>query len=88
MCVQDPTTTKDAKAVGSVMFKDGTISDICDNLNLKSRESKFAQRVNLSVMNDNSKLNLLCFHLGLYRVIPKPFRSAKCKKYHIIRSYD
>ncbi|KAL7333681.1 hypothetical protein PS15p_202549 [Mucor circinelloides] len=44
MCVQDPTTVADAKVRGSVMFKDATISDICDNLNLKSRESKFAQR--------------------------------------------
>ncbi|RCH78425.1 DIS3 mitotic control, partial [Rhizopus stolonifer] len=44
MCVQDPTTVKDAQERGSVMFKDRTISDICDNLNHKSRESKFAQR--------------------------------------------
>lgn len=45
MCVEDYTTVTDTKVHGSVMFKDGTISDICDNLNLKSRESKFAQRV-------------------------------------------
>lgn len=45
MCVEDPATVTDAKARGSVMFKDATIADICDNLNLKSRESKFAQRV-------------------------------------------
>ncbi|OAD03553.1 hypothetical protein MUCCIDRAFT_163112 [Mucor lusitanicus CBS 277.49] len=44
MCVEDPTTVTDAKVRGSVMFKDATIADICDNLNLKSRESKFAQR--------------------------------------------
>lgn len=45
MCVQDPTTTKDANERGSIMFKDSAIWDICENLNLKSRESKFAQRV-------------------------------------------
>lgn len=45
MCVEDPTTVTDTQDRGSIMFKDGTISDICDNLNLKSRESKFAQRV-------------------------------------------
>ncbi|GAA5797114.1 hypothetical protein HPULCUR_002493 [Helicostylum pulchrum] len=44
MCVEDPVTVQDTKLRESIMFKDGTISDICDNLNLKSRESKFAQR--------------------------------------------
>ncbi|GAN11405.1 hypothetical protein MAM1_0583c10967 [Mucor ambiguus] len=44
MCVEDSTTVMDTKVRGSVMFKDATIADICDNLNLKSRESKFAQR--------------------------------------------
>lgn len=44
-CVEDPVAVQDTKLRESVMFKDGTISDICDNLNLKSRESKFAQRV-------------------------------------------
>lgn len=32
------------------MFKDGTIADICNNLNLKSRESKFAQRVSFIII--------------------------------------
>ncbi|KAG2213959.1 hypothetical protein INT47_001229 [Mucor saturninus] len=42
MCVQDPIAVNSTR--GSVMFKDGTIADICNHLNLKSRESKFAQR--------------------------------------------
>lgn len=45
MCVQDPIAIQDTNLRESIMFKDGTISAICDNLNLKSRESKFAQRV-------------------------------------------
>ncbi|KAI7902436.1 DIS3-like exonuclease 1-like protein [Cokeromyces recurvatus] len=43
-CVQDPTAIKDNHDRGSVMFKDASIASICENLNLKSRESKFAQR--------------------------------------------
>ncbi|KAI9485834.1 MAG: DIS3-like exonuclease 1-like protein [Benjaminiella poitrasii] len=43
-CVQDPTATMDNHERGSLMFKDASVSSICENLNLKSRESKFAQR--------------------------------------------
>ncbi|CAO3694537.1 unnamed protein product [Rhizopus stolonifer] len=42
-CVQDSTAVKE-NIQGSLMYKDGSITDICDNLNRKSRESKFAQR--------------------------------------------
>lgn len=48
MCVEDPVAVRDNKSRGSVMFKDSVITDICNNLNLKSRESKFAQRVSPS----------------------------------------
>ncbi|CAO3676226.1 unnamed protein product [Rhizopus microsporus] len=43
MCVGDPTALKNS-VVHSLMFKDSAITDICENLNRKSRESKFAQR--------------------------------------------
>ncbi|KAG0768707.1 hypothetical protein G6F62_004029 [Rhizopus arrhizus] len=38
-CVQDSVDIS-----SSLMYKDSAITDICDNLNRKSRESKFAQR--------------------------------------------
>lgn len=44
-CCGDSVAATDVQERGSAMFKDRTISEICDNLNLKSRESKFAQRV-------------------------------------------
>ncbi|KAI8382404.1 hypothetical protein BD560DRAFT_386501 [Blakeslea trispora] len=44
MCVQDTTAMRDVQVRGSMMSKARTIADICENLNLKSRESKFAQR--------------------------------------------
>ncbi|OBZ91583.1 DIS3-like exonuclease 1 [Choanephora cucurbitarum] len=44
MCVGDPTAMKDVEERGSMMSKARTIADICENLNIKSRESKFAQR--------------------------------------------
>jgi DIS3-like exonuclease 1 len=59
MCVNDPTATRDAKERSTIMLKDGTISDICDNLNLKSRESKFAQRVKLK-KKGTAKQKLIC----------------------------
>ncbi|KAI9280073.1 hypothetical protein BY458DRAFT_501294 [Sporodiniella umbellata] len=43
LCVQDPTARAE-KNERSVLDKDGAITEICENLNRKSRESKFAQR--------------------------------------------
>ncbi|KAG0164652.1 DIS3 mitotic control [Apophysomyces sp. BC1015] len=43
LCVQDDVVLAD-NARGSVMTLDSKIADICENLNLKSRESKFAQK--------------------------------------------
>lgn len=43
-CVQDSVDVS-----GSLMYKDSAITDICDNLNRKSRESKFAQRVKIEM---------------------------------------
>ncbi|KAI8373200.1 uncharacterized protein BYT42DRAFT_61558 [Radiomyces spectabilis] len=43
-CCKDYYATSD-QVQGSTSFADKQVSDICDNLNLKSRESKFAQRV-------------------------------------------
>lgn len=51
MCVDDPMALRDNNNRASVMFNDKTIAEICDNLNLKSRESKFAQRVLLIIRN-------------------------------------
>ncbi|KAI8975242.1 hypothetical protein BDF20DRAFT_877587 [Mycotypha africana] len=44
MCVEDPTAIKDREERSTIMLKDAAITEICENLNLKSRESKFAQR--------------------------------------------
>lgn len=43
-CVQDSVDIS-----SSLMYKDSAITDICDNLNRKSRESKFAQRVKIEM---------------------------------------
>lgn len=61
MCVADPTALKDS-VIQSLMFKDSAITDICENLNRKSRESKFAQRVRQEISNIRSVLCLLSIH--------------------------
>lgn len=45
MCVNDEVALADCGTKISSMTQDNKVSEICDNLNLKSRESKFAQRV-------------------------------------------
>ncbi|CAO3630679.1 unnamed protein product [Cunninghamella blakesleeana] len=46
MCIKDVTAMESSKLEGttSSMYEDTKVTEICDNLNLKSRESKFAQR--------------------------------------------
>ncbi|KAI9306837.1 hypothetical protein BJ944DRAFT_262892 [Cunninghamella echinulata] len=46
MCIKDATAIESSKLEGttSAMYDDAKVAEICDNLNLKSRESKFAQR--------------------------------------------
>ncbi|KAI9482525.1 hypothetical protein BDB00DRAFT_857485 [Zychaea mexicana] len=44
MCVEDQVAIADRQNKGTSMTQDGKVNDICDHLNLKSRESKFAQR--------------------------------------------
>ncbi|CDH51568.1 dis3-like exonuclease 1 [Lichtheimia corymbifera JMRC:FSU:9682] len=44
MCVNDEVALADCGTKISSMTQDNKVSEICDNLNLKSRESKFAQR--------------------------------------------
>ncbi|KAI9270522.1 hypothetical protein BDA99DRAFT_502004 [Phascolomyces articulosus] len=44
MCVQDDVAISDRQNKGTSMTEDSKVNDICDHLNLKSRESKFAQR--------------------------------------------
>ncbi|CAO3635100.1 unnamed protein product [Cunninghamella echinulata] len=46
MCIKDATAIESSKLEGttSSMYDDNKVAEICDNLNLKSRESKFAQR--------------------------------------------
>ncbi|OAD80484.1 hypothetical protein PHYBLDRAFT_138042 [Phycomyces blakesleeanus NRRL 1555(-)] len=44
MCVGDSVAVNDANVRGTVMTQDSKIAEICMNLNLKSRESKLAQR--------------------------------------------
>ncbi|CAO3597052.1 unnamed protein product [Absidia cylindrospora] len=47
MCVMDPTAMaqqKELNGLSSSALQDGKVTEICDNLNLKSRESKLAQR--------------------------------------------
>ena len=45
MCVEDEVAILDRQKKGTSMTQDSKVNDICDHLNLKSRESKFAQRV-------------------------------------------
>lgn len=66
MCVEDPVAVKDNVSKSSVMFKDKTIAEICDNLNLKSRESKFAQRVTRITKTCFFKQADFSFYTGLY----------------------
>ncbi|KAI8061570.1 DIS3-like exonuclease 1-like protein [Gongronella butleri] len=44
MAINDPTAVAADAGAASSMYQNLKIADICDNLNLKSRESKFAQR--------------------------------------------
>ncbi|KAG2219093.1 hypothetical protein INT45_005824 [Circinella minor] len=44
MCVEDEVAILDRQKKGTSMTQDSKVNDICDHLNLKSRESKFAQR--------------------------------------------
>ncbi|KAI9024932.1 hypothetical protein CLU79DRAFT_745488 [Phycomyces nitens] len=44
MCVKDSVAVMDTNVRGTVMTQDSKIAEICTNLNLKSRESKLAQR--------------------------------------------
>ena len=52
MCVEDQIAISDRQKKGTSMTQDSKVNDICDHLNLKSRESKFAQRVS----DSNNKL--------------------------------
>ncbi|KAI8980354.1 hypothetical protein BDB01DRAFT_797508 [Pilobolus umbonatus] len=44
LCVEDPVAKRDQVKNKAILYRDNTVSDICDHLNMKSRESKFAQR--------------------------------------------
>ncbi|KAI9323091.1 DIS3-like exonuclease 1-like protein [Dichotomocladium elegans] len=44
LCVQDPVALEDTEGRPSGMTQDAKVAEICERLNLKSRESKFAQR--------------------------------------------
>ncbi|KAI8147933.1 hypothetical protein BJV82DRAFT_311773 [Fennellomyces sp. T-0311] len=69
MCVEDSVALADCQSKSTGMIQDGKVNEICDHLNLKSRESKFAQR-------DSTELFQKIRENGFFVFIPRdPFFS-------------